>query len=306
MGSGDWWNEVEHHRLGRPRGRGSARSPRPRRPAAPVAAGQRSTGAGHTTTRRTPGSIRAASAPAGPHSTVTSAAAATARTAGPASSTSPALSRRTTSTRRVTTASPATPGRAATRSDRTTGASATSSRAGHRGRHQHPVRPRRPRGLDVRPDVPDHRAPDRGATPRAAAAASTMPGAVSGTGTRRRARAGRPARRRTDRAARPPGRPPREPAPAVISPRAIPDWLVTTPMGTPARAQQSERGPGRRHRTHQIRVRRSTARPRPACRHGRRAPRRGGRPSRPRSFPITPGQTRDRELLLSAVRYYIE
>ena len=101
MGSGDWWNEVNTTASAQP-------SARIRSTTAATSSGRTggagliTHGAGQTRTRRTPGSSRAASAPAGPHSTATSAAAATARTAGPASSTSPAPSRRTTSTRRVT------------------------------------------------------------------------------------------------------------------------------------------------------------------------------------------------------------
>ena len=100
-GNGDWWNEVNTHRLVGPVGAPGAHQlvrlgavDRLRLRVDPRAAR-------HSISSSTPGSSSAAARPRGPQSITTrSAPAATARIAGPVSSTSPAESGRATSTHR--------------------------------------------------------------------------------------------------------------------------------------------------------------------------------------------------------------
>ena len=180
VGSGDWWNEVSTTASANRQSASAAHEP------VDVARAHRGRvgdhpGRAQTSTRSTPGSSRAAAAPAGPHSSVTSAAAATARTAGPASSTSPAPSRRTTSTRLTRTPSDRPPRRAgartaASRSRRTTGRRGDLLGAGHRGRNQHRRPPRPPARPRRRRRCLRSRRSGAARTPSAAPRRAAMPG----------------------------------------------------------------------------------------------------------------------------------
>ena len=137
-----------------------------------------------------------------------------------------------------------------------------------RGRHQHPVGARRHGRPRCRRRCPRSRRP-RGGHAEGRGGASTNPGA----GLRHRHPSSGPCGQTSQMSNGPSSsstRPlPRPTCSGPSSPRAIPDWLVTTPTGTPP-AQQGgagsavgtgRPGPGRRCR----------ARRPPACRPGRRA-----------------------------------
>ena len=196
-----------------------------------------------------PGQQLAAWRPRGPQSSVTrSAPAATARIAGPASSTSPSLSSRTARTwvmprppqQRASTARAR--GRARPR-----GAAATSSRTRARRRHEDRRARRRRRGLDVRADVADHHALAPGRRRARAAARSDQPGrGLAARAAVVRAVRAELERSRADRAAPPPG------VDGVDlscgeQPRAMPLWLETTAIGTPAARSRSSAVARARH-----------------------------------------------------------
>ena len=209
----------------------------------------------------------------------------TARIAGPVSSTSPAESERTTRTRRArpcrAPASPAPTSRcrrrmrstAPRRSPATAGAAATSSGRVTGVGTRMPLAPAAPAATMSRPMSPTttHRC---GATPRAAAAASTRPGA----GLRQRAtvllgvRADLPGVERPEQLLDP-GVHAREVARRrTARGRARTGWSPRRCAGRPRAAGRGP--PGRRAPGGPGPDRRCRARPRPACRRGRTEPRR--------------------------------
>ena len=236
VGSGDWWNDVNTTASSnrRPARRATSRS----RSAAHTAGGSASThGLAQVSTSATPGSSAAAPAPSGPHSIVTSARAATARTAGPARSTSPAPSRRTTSTRVMRTPSGRPPCRrwstASTNVRRTTGAARISSgrvTAVGTSTLATPAARAASTSLPMSPT----KASRCGSSPSARAASRSIPGRgfrhrqpSSGVCGQVRQTSNGPSRRSTSAFTA-------ATAAAVRRPRPIPDWLVTTPVRTPA------------------------------------------------------------------------
>ena len=279
VGSGDWWNEVSTTASAN---RQSARRPtsRSRSPARTGGGSASTQGLAQISTSVTPGSSRAAAAPSGPHSIVTSDPAATARTAGPARSTSPAPSRRTTRTRLTRTPSVA---HLVQQVVHRFGQRAPHDRSradlrgsGYRGRDEHAGRPGRLRGLDVAADVADVGDAVRLDARAPRAASSSMPGRglrhgqpSSGACGQIRQTSNGPSRRSTRRSRPPPRR----------GEHAPPDaGLVRHDARADARGAQPRRAAaGGGHRSARGTGRRSRARRRPGCRPGRRArPRAGG------------------------------
>ena len=245
-GSGDWWKEVRRTASSAPdRVSSASRSSTAARSTG--GAGSTIQGQAHSSTCVTPGSRRAAGAPWGPQSRDTATGspptpAATARTAGPASRTSPTESSRATRTCLT---------RRSRREVEPGGASGGWRRRPRPGWPRSPVRPRPPPSGSPASGRGSPRAPaaaaaptsapmspttttSRGAIPRARAAASTRPGWGLRQGQPSSGPCGQTCQvskgpkissTRAFTAASSDG---------VISPRASPDWLLTTPRGIPA------------------------------------------------------------------------